>query len=63
MPDIVVVRLAKDAKDADNEKPGDYDRVSRRLVALKRALFFLPRLLKSVLVALRRRLFGSRDKS
>ena len=63
MPDIVVVRLAKDAKDADNEKPDDYDRVSRPLVALKRALFFLPRLLKSVLVALRRRLFGSRDKS
>lgn len=61
MPDVVVtVRTPKDPD--DNEKPDDYDRVSRPLVALKRVLFFFPRLIKGVLLALWKRLFGPRAK-
>ena len=64
MPDVVmVVRPPKEAKDADNEKPDDYDRVSRPLSALKRVLFLLPRLLKRAVSALWTRLVGSRDYS
>ena len=64
MPDVVVdMRAPKDAKDDDNnEKPDDYDRVSRPLTMLKRILFFGPRLIKGLLLALWKRLFGPRDK-
>ena len=64
MPDVVVdVRSPKDAKDPDdNEKPDDYDRVSRPLTILKRIVLFGPRLIKSLLLALWKRLFGARDK-
>jgi len=61
MPDVVVtVRTPKDPD--DNEKPDDYDRVSRPLIVLKRVLFFFPRLIKSMLLALWKRLFGPRAK-
>tara|TARA_B100000902_G_scaffold356361_1_gene369968 strand:- start:235 stop:450 length:216 start_codon:yes stop_codon:yes gene_type:complete len=59
MPDIVVVRPPKDA---DNEKPDDYDRVSRPLVVLKRMFLFFPRLFAGLLRGLWKRLFGSREK-
>jgi hypothetical protein len=62
MPDIVVA-VRPPAKDPnDNEKPDDYDRVSRPWIILKRVLFFFPRLIKGVLLALWKRLFGPRDK-
>lgn len=61
MPDVVVaVRPPKDPD--DNEKPDDYDRVSRTAVIFKRVFFFFPRLLKGLLLALWKRLFGSREK-
>jgi len=61
MPDVVVT--VGPSKDSDNnEKPDDYDRVSRPLIVLKRVLFFFPRLIKSVLLALWKRLFGPRAK-
>tara|TARA_Y100000385_G_C12628532_1_gene440212 strand:+ start:43 stop:225 length:183 start_codon:yes stop_codon:yes gene_type:complete len=59
MPDVVVVRPLKDA---DNEKPDDYDRVSRPLVMLKRIFFFFPRLVASLLRELWKRLFSPREK-
>ena len=62
MPDVVMT-VRPPPKDSDeNEKPDDYDRVSRPLVIIKRVLFFFPRLIKSVLLALWRRLFGAREK-
>lgn len=58
-PESVVVRVQSDLKE---EKPDDYDKKPRPLRALKR-LFFLPvRVLKGMLVALWRRLFGPRSK-
>ena len=45
-----------------NEKPDDYDRVSRPLTMLKRVLLFGPRLAKGLLLALWKRLFGARGK-
>ena len=62
MPDIVVT-VRPPAKDSnDNEKPDDYDRVSRPLVVLKRVLLFFPRLIKGLLLGLWKRLFGPREK-
>lgn len=61
MPDIVV--HVRSPKDPDQEKPDDYDRVSRPLVMLKRMFFFGPRLIKGLLLALWKRIFGPRDKA
>lgn len=50
-------------EDSDaNEKPDDYDRVSSPWIALKRVVFFLPRVVKSVLLALWKRFFGPRKR-
>ena len=62
MPDVVV-RIPKESKDSDNEKPDDYDKVTRPLRALKRLVFFSPRMLKKLLVWLWRRLWGSKPKT
>lgn len=60
-PDSVALRVQAEPKD-DKEKPDDYDKVSRPLRALRRLLFLPVRVLKGVVLALWRRLFGPRPK-
>ena len=62
MPEVVV-RIPKESKDSDNEKPDDYDKVARPLRAFKRLVFFPPRMFKKLLVWLWRRLWGSKPKT
>ncbi len=65
MPDVVVaVNIPKEVnKQLDNEKPDDYDKVSRPLRALKRFFLFPPRMLKKLLLLLWRRLWGIKPKT
>ena len=58
-PESVVLRVQSEPKD---EKPDDYDKRARPLRALKRLIFLPARVLKGVLVALWKRLFGPRPK-
>ena len=60
-PESVVLRVQADPKD-DKEKPDDYDKVWRPMRALRRLLFLPVRMLKSVLLALWKRVFGPRPK-
>ena len=61
MPGVAVAVSPPEDSDA-NEKPDDYDRVSSPLIALKRVVFFLPRVVKGVLLALWKRFFGPRKR-
>lgn len=54
-----MLRVQSEPKD---EKPNDYDKKARPLRALKRLIFLPARVLKGVLMALWRRLFGPRPK-
>ena len=59
--DSISLRVQSEPKD-DREKPDDYDKVWRPLRALRRFLFLPVRVLKSVVLALWKRLFGPRPK-
>ena len=64
MPDVAV-NIPKEVNKQllDNEKPDDYDKVSRPLSTLKRVVLFAPRVLKKLLLFLWRRLWGVKPKT
>ena len=64
MPDVAV-NIPKEVNKQllENEKPDDYDKVSRPLSALKRVVLFAPRVLKKLLLFLWRRLWGAKPKT
>ena len=57
--EVVVIRVPADMKD---EKPDDYDRVSRPMNALKRLVRAPVRLIKRFVLALWKRCFGPQPK-
>ena len=57
--EVVVIRIPADMKD---EKPDDYDKVSRPMHALKRLVRAPARLIKRMMVALWQRCFGPQNK-